>query len=237
MKQPSIEMADIIRSAGKSFIEKNRSWFGWQHLRVLRAIARCRTAALGGHRDECERCGHQAISYNSCRNRHCPKCQTNARDKWLAARQQELLPDDYYRLVFSVPMRWFRSSGRTRKFSSSSCSTPAPKHCWTSPPIRNTSARRSAFSASYTLGIRSSNRTLTHNACHYHLIDSQRAMPVVFPCDPLAEQVFPSYGAALECFGQVLHKDQRDESAKAPAEQLVRASTNLLPPIAPENDD
>jgi hypothetical protein len=72
-------------------------------VKVLSAIERCRTAALGGHRDQCERCGHQAISYNSCRNRHCPKCQTNARDKWLAARQQELLPVDYYHLVFSVP--------------------------------------------------------------------------------------------------------------------------------------
>src|SRR6202795_4839129 len=55
------------------------------------------------HRDQCDRCGHQAISYNSCRNRHCPKCQTNARDKWLAARQRELLPAGYYHLVFSLP--------------------------------------------------------------------------------------------------------------------------------------
>ena len=70
---------------------------------MLRAIARCRTAALGGHRDQCVRCGHQAISYNSCRNRHCPKCQTNAREKWLCARRQELLPVGYFHLVFSVP--------------------------------------------------------------------------------------------------------------------------------------
>lgn len=75
----------------------------WPQVKVLKAIERCRTAALGGHRDQCDRCGHQTISYNSCRNRHCPKCQTNARDKWLAARQQELLPVDYYHLVFSVP--------------------------------------------------------------------------------------------------------------------------------------
>jgi hypothetical protein len=70
---------------------------------VLNAILRCRTAALGGHRDQCTRCGYQTISYNSCRNRHCPKCQTNAREKWLSARQQELLPVNYYHLVFSVP--------------------------------------------------------------------------------------------------------------------------------------
>ena len=72
-------------------------------MKVLRAIECCRTAALGGHRDQCLRCGYQAISYNSCRNRHCPKCQTNAREKWLRAREQELLPVGYFHLVFSVP--------------------------------------------------------------------------------------------------------------------------------------
>ena len=72
-----LEVADIIRSAGADFIERNRSWLRWTHLKVLRAIARCRTAALGDHIDECTCCGHRAtISYNSCRNRHCPKCQT-----------------------------------------------------------------------------------------------------------------------------------------------------------------
>ncbi len=75
----------------------------WPQLKVLHAIAGCRTAALGGHRDRCDRCGYQAISYNSCRNRHCPKCQTNAREKWLSARQRELLPATYYHVVFSVP--------------------------------------------------------------------------------------------------------------------------------------
>jgi hypothetical protein len=69
----------------------------------LLAIARCRTAALGGHLDECTRCGHRAISYNSCRNRHCPKCQAGARDRWLAARRQELLPTRYVHVVFTLP--------------------------------------------------------------------------------------------------------------------------------------
>ncbi len=97
-------MADIIRAAGKAFIEKNRSWLTGLHRKVLSAIERCRTAALGGHRDQCSRCGYQtAISYNSCRNRHCPKCQTNARDKWLAARQQELLAVPYVHVVFTLP--------------------------------------------------------------------------------------------------------------------------------------
>jgi len=96
-------VADIIRKAGRRFIDRYRASLTWPQVKVLNAIERCRTAALGGHRDQCDRCGHQAISYNSCRNRHCPKCQTNARDKWLAARQQELLPVGYYHLVFSVP--------------------------------------------------------------------------------------------------------------------------------------
>ena len=88
-------MADIIRTAGEVFIEHNRHWLRWKHVKVLRAIARCRTAALGGHLDECTRCGHRAISYNRCRNRHCPKCQTAARERWIAARQRELLPTRY----------------------------------------------------------------------------------------------------------------------------------------------
>jgi hypothetical protein len=96
-------VADIIRAAGRSFIENNRSWLTGLHRKVLSAIERCRTAPLGGHKDQCSRCGYQAISYNSCRNRHCPKCQTNARDKWLAARQRELLPVPYVHVVFTLP--------------------------------------------------------------------------------------------------------------------------------------
>jgi hypothetical protein len=85
------------------FIEQNRHWLRWKHVKVLRAIERCRTAALGGHLDECTRCGHRAISYNSCRNRHCPKCQTAARERWIAARQRELLPTRYLHVVFTLP--------------------------------------------------------------------------------------------------------------------------------------
>jgi predicted Zn-ribbon and HTH transcriptional regulator len=101
--RPPFEVADIIRKAGTRFIERYRESFSWAQLKVLTAIARCRTAALGGHRDQCARCGYEAISYCSCRNRHCPKCQTNAREKWLRARERELLPVGYYHLVFSVP--------------------------------------------------------------------------------------------------------------------------------------
>jgi Putative transposase/Transposase zinc-binding domain len=103
VKRPPWEVADIIRRAGNRFIERYSGSLTWAQLKVLRAIEHCRTAALGGHRDQCVRCGHQAISYNSCRNRHCPKCQTNTREKWLRAREQELLPVCYFHLVFSVP--------------------------------------------------------------------------------------------------------------------------------------
>ena len=103
MSRPPLEVADLIRTAGTAFIERNRHWLSWKHVKVLLAIARCRTAALGGHLDECTRCGHRAISYNSCRNRHCPKCQTSARERWIAARQRELLPTRYVHVVFTLP--------------------------------------------------------------------------------------------------------------------------------------
>jgi hypothetical protein len=106
MSRPPLEVADLIRSAGAAFLERNRQWLSWKHIKVLLAIARCRTAALGGHLDQCTRCGHRAtISYNSCRNRHCPKCQTAARERWIAARQRELLPTRYVHVVFTLPPR------------------------------------------------------------------------------------------------------------------------------------
>ena len=103
MSRPPLEVADLIRNAGAAFIERNRHWLSWKHVKVLRAIAHCRTAALGGHLDECTRCGHRAISYNSCRNRHCPKCQTSARERWIDARRRELLPTRYVHVVFTLP--------------------------------------------------------------------------------------------------------------------------------------
>ena len=103
MNRPPLEVADIVRCAGQSFIERSRKWINGQHERVLLAITRCRTAALGGHRDQCSDCGHTAISYNSCRNRHCPKCQGNARRRWLQARERELLPASYVHVVFTLP--------------------------------------------------------------------------------------------------------------------------------------
>jgi Putative transposase/Transposase zinc-binding domain len=103
MSRPPLEVADIVRSQGNRFIENNGRWINALHCKVLRAIEHCRTAALGGHRDQCPRCGYRTISYNSCRNRHCPKCQNGARDKWLAARHHELLAVPYVHVVFTLP--------------------------------------------------------------------------------------------------------------------------------------
>jgi hypothetical protein len=106
MARPPLEVADLVRAAGDAFLERNRHWLRWKHIKVLLAIRRCRTAALGGHLDECTRCGHRApISYNSCRDRHCPKCQTAARDRWITARRRELLPTRYLHVVFTLPHR------------------------------------------------------------------------------------------------------------------------------------
>ena len=116
MPRPSIELADLIRDAGPTFTIRNHPWLTWLHVKVLVAILRCRTALLGGHVDACSRCGYQAISYNSCRNRHCPRCQTHARDRWIEARSRDLLP---------VPMRMSCSRSTTR-WRRSPCKTKQP---------------------------------------------------------------------------------------------------------------
>src|ERR1700751_2712054 len=103
MKRPLLELADIIAAASHRLIDQHPAWFTWLHLKVLGAIERCRTAAMGGHVDQCSSCGHQAISFNSCRNRHCPKCQGNASARWLAARSAVVLPVPFFHVVFTLP--------------------------------------------------------------------------------------------------------------------------------------
>jgi predicted Zn-ribbon and HTH transcriptional regulator len=103
MTRPAVEVADILRVQGQRFLDRYRASFDFQQLKAFRALQNCRTAALGGHLDACPQCGFQAISYNSCRNRHCPKCQAQARERWLAAREQELLDTPYFHVVFTVP--------------------------------------------------------------------------------------------------------------------------------------
>lgn len=104
MSRPTVEVADIFRAQGKGFIDRLRKRIRFQQLKVMQAIVRCRTAALGGHIDLCSGCGKDwGLSFNSCRNRHCPKCQAQARKRWIAARERELLATSYFHVVFSLP--------------------------------------------------------------------------------------------------------------------------------------
>jgi predicted RNA-binding Zn-ribbon protein involved in translation (DUF1610 family) len=104
MSRPAVEVADILHAHGRYFLDKYQASFGYQKLKAFRAIQNCRTAALGGHLDACPACGdQQAISYNSCRHRNCPKCQAQARQRWVSARERELLPIHYFHVVFSIP--------------------------------------------------------------------------------------------------------------------------------------
>jgi hypothetical protein len=101
--RPALEVADIFRTCGDAWREANAGHISLGALKVMSAIERCRTAALGGHVERCEDCAHELVAYNSCRNRHCPKCQGAAARDWLAARQDELLDVPYYHVVFTVP--------------------------------------------------------------------------------------------------------------------------------------
>jgi len=103
MARPTLEVADIFRAHGPEWRRANAGHVSLGQLKVMSAIERCRTAALGGHVARCEKCSHEHVAYNSCRNRHCPKCQGAAAREWLAARQAELLPVPYFHVVFTVP--------------------------------------------------------------------------------------------------------------------------------------
>jgi Transposase zinc-binding domain/Putative transposase len=103
MARPALEVADIFRGHGAVWRDANAGHVSLGQLQVMSAIESCRTAALGGHVEQCEACGHTQIAYNSCRNRHCPKCQGAAARDWLAERQADLLPVPYFHLVFTLP--------------------------------------------------------------------------------------------------------------------------------------
>src|SRR5438876_215140 len=103
MTRPVLEVADIFRGHGPAWRQANAGHVSLGQLKVMSAIERCRTAALGGHVARCEDCAYTTIAYNSCRNRHCPKCQGAAAKRWLAERQAELLPVPYFHVVFTLP--------------------------------------------------------------------------------------------------------------------------------------
>jgi hypothetical protein len=101
--RPALEVADIFRAHGSAWRDAQRGHLSLAQLKVMSAITQCRTAALGGHVLRCDGCGQDEVSYNSCRNRHCPKCQSSAAKRWLDARQADLLPVEYYHVVFTLP--------------------------------------------------------------------------------------------------------------------------------------
>jgi hypothetical protein len=103
VSRPRLEVADVFRQHGAAWRRANAGHVSLGQLQVMSAIEHCRTAALGGHVERCRDCGHSRISYNSCRNRHCPKCQGAAAKDWLAARQADLLPVDYFHVIFTLP--------------------------------------------------------------------------------------------------------------------------------------
>ena len=103
MRATGLEVADIFRQVGPAYRRDHADAISAGQRRVMRAIERCRTAALGGHIEQCDACGHQRIAFNSCRDRHCPKCQSLVRAQWLEDRQAELLPVEYFHVVFTVP--------------------------------------------------------------------------------------------------------------------------------------
>src|SRR5262245_47573659 len=105
VSRPKLEVADIFRDHGAAWRAANAGHVSLDQLKVMTAIERCRTAALGGHVERCENCSHTIIAYNSCRNRHCPKCQGAAAKEWLAQREAELLPVPYFHVVFTLPAR------------------------------------------------------------------------------------------------------------------------------------
>src|SRR2546425_9955085 len=103
MARQRLELADIVRVHRQSYLAHRQGRVSAAERRVLDDIVACRTAARGGHVERCDACGHLRIAYNSCRNRHCPKCQELARAEWLAERQHEVLPVEYFHVVFTVP--------------------------------------------------------------------------------------------------------------------------------------
>jgi Putative transposase/Transposase zinc-binding domain len=103
MTRPRLELAEVIRSCGDAFLNQYGETLAPEQRRTLRDIAACRTSALGGHMEECDRCGHRRIAYNSCRNRHCPKCQATAAARWVEAQAADLLPVEYFHVVFTLP--------------------------------------------------------------------------------------------------------------------------------------
>ena len=166
MPRSELEVADIFRNHGAAWRAANAGHVSLEQLKVMSAIERCRTAALGGHVEQCRDCRHTRIAYNSCRNRHCPKCQGQAARDWLEDRQAELLPVGYFHLVFTLPAadcrhRLSEQAGHLW----SSVARPPPKPCTTiAADPKHLGAKVAITSVLHTWG-----SAMTHHP-HVHMI-------------------------------------------------------------------
>jgi Transposase zinc-binding domain len=131
-----LEVADVFHAHQNQFLQRWGHVVSDQQRKVLRDIGRCRTAALGTHLERCDRCDYETVAYDSCRNRHCPKCQSSARDRWLLKQASSLLPVPYAHVVFTVPEQLARSHCATSGCFTTSYFERLPRPCWRSPPIR-----------------------------------------------------------------------------------------------------
>jgi hypothetical protein len=154
MRPEGIEVGDIVRAYGSAFLDRFGAALAPEQRRALADIATCRTAALGGHVETCDSCDYELHAYNSCRNRHCPKCQAAARAIWLDAREAELLPVGYFHVVFILPAGLADLALRNPREIYRLLFSVTAEICWKSRPTRNTSARRSAFWRCCTPGAR-----------------------------------------------------------------------------------
>jgi hypothetical protein len=222
MTRSTLEVADIVRTSGNRFWEHYGSHLAWQHRKVLDAIVRCRTAALGAHRDQCTRCGHQAISYNSCRDRHCPRCQGNARSRWLAKRRAELLPVSYFHIVFTLPHELSALALQNKRllydllFRASAATllelAGDPKHL---------GADIGFLGVLHTWG-----QNLHHHPHIHYVVPAGGLAPERFPMDPLLETILPARRRAESRLpGQVRGRTEATlSSAQAPVSRLTPES-------------
>ena len=152
--RPVIEIADVLRRHGDAYRHAHAGHLGRVERRVMSAITACRTVTLGGHVEACDDCGMTRIAYNSCRNRHCPKCQGPARAAWLAAREAELLPVPYFHVVFTLPAPIAMIAFQNKAAVYAILFKAAAEAMMSSPRTRAGSVPRSASSPSCTPGVR-----------------------------------------------------------------------------------
>jgi transposase-like zinc-binding protein len=138
-------MANIVRTHHSDLLVRWNHVLSREQRKALRDIRDCRSAALGGRLQQCDRCGHRVILYNSCRNRHCPKCQAQAGAHWLSQRESELLPVPYFHVIFTLPSQIGKLALQNPKRSTAFCSAPRPTPSWKPRPIPDCSALKLAF--------------------------------------------------------------------------------------------